>query len=847
MALGIETDPVDQIKCPSCSLQMNVTNQEVFEEFLCPDCKTTLTRPARLGNFMLIGKLGAGGMGAVFLAVDETLGRDVAIKVIRKEFGNDPKFYEQFRKEAQATAQLNHINVVQIYSFGQEKGQPYIVTELVTGGSLNDFMEDGAAVDEKLVLNLASDIAHGLQAAQDAGLTHGDIKPDNIMFDGDGRAKIMDFGLANFQGGATEPGKKKEVWGTPYYIAPEKAKKKIENYRSDQYSLGATLFHALAGEPPFEGETPTDVVLARLDVEPPDVRKENRKVHSKTASIIKRMMALSPSHRYPTYSSMQSDIEAALLQADEPIAAASTGSRGASSKSNTSSSKKGFPILPVGIGVGVLALVGVLAAVFMGGDDQPKAPKASATASATSSGTGSAKSPAVAKRSTVDPTTKEPSIITKSKKTMEFPFASSEQRKLRDAMNSFADQRVSQGNNELNQLIGDYDPASLSDVWATFYQGVAKEIFDGAGKGKAQFDRVIQSTARAPQGLSPKNLAKVFLDSNAASSVMAKAKQQKLASWYPRLSSAIVGVKAIQKNEPNVIKQLVRPLAASSYTQPEWCYAFSPVAAKLYKEAEKIEAGIKGLDANKDRARAQLVVLKNTSAAIWAPYFDNKLKAYSAPKSAASKPASKPAPKPPAKAVAKPSPKPKAAQPNAMALQDADMDMIRTRRMKAKDSLKKKDFTDATKKFTDQLEGKLKSAKGKQVYEATNDAYSELQTLPIFIADTLKKKPIPYQIGKVKGQLRVNDKGLVILKDSKVGAEIANPFASMPAKEYAKLIGGLAGMSSLSTKQKAQQAFALAVYANDVGDTNLSKSLQNGAVKLDPSLQKKVDLLFNLL
>ena len=136
------------------------------------------------------------------------------------------KFYERFKVEAQATAQLNHPNVVQIYSFGQEKGQPYIVTELVTGGSLSDLMEREGAVDPQTILKVASDIAKGLQAAQDAGLTHGDIKPDNIMFDSARRAKIMDFGLASFQGDSDGP---KESVGHAILHRSRKGKKEGGN------------------------------------------------------------------------------------------------------------------------------------------------------------------------------------------------------------------------------------------------------------------------------------------------------------------------------------------------------------------------------------------------------------------------------------------------------------------------------------------------------------------------------------------------------------------------------------------------------------------------------------------
>ena len=220
---------------------------------------------------------------------------------MRKEFGSDETFYRSFTNEARAAAQLNHVNVAQLYSFGQEKGQPYIVMELVFGERLDGLMEQGTAVEEATVLRTAIDIAQGLDAAFQAGLIHGDIKPANILYDETGRAKIVDFGLA---GHIDRKKKLKDVWGTPYYIAPEKARKKGEDQRSDQYSFGCTLWHALIGRPPFDGDTPTKVVLSRMDREPPGLQEADPSISPRTTELVERMMALKPPHRYPTYASL---------------------------------------------------------------------------------------------------------------------------------------------------------------------------------------------------------------------------------------------------------------------------------------------------------------------------------------------------------------------------------------------------------------------------------------------------------------------------------------------------------------------------------------------------------------
>ena len=257
----ITADRVERISCRKCGRHLDVSAVQPFSRVECPDCKTAQVVPMRLGPFLLLELLGAGGMGAVYRALDQSLGRYVAIKVMRRALGEDPQFVESFLREARAAAAINHRNVVQIYSCGQEKGQPYIVMELVAGGRLDQLLAKGEPLGEVRALEIGMNIAEGLKAANDIGLIHGDIKPANILFDKDGVAKVVDFGLARFMTRQSDAG---EVWGTPYYIAPEKAQGHKVDHRSDIYSLGATLYHALGAKPPFEGDTATDVVVARL-------------------------------------------------------------------------------------------------------------------------------------------------------------------------------------------------------------------------------------------------------------------------------------------------------------------------------------------------------------------------------------------------------------------------------------------------------------------------------------------------------------------------------------------------------------------------------------------------------
>ncbi|MCC5849653.1 MAG: serine/threonine protein kinase [Verrucomicrobia bacterium] len=306
--LGIFTEHVRQIGCPHCGAELDVGDFEVFENIVCPACQKEIKVPGRLGSLILIEELGRGAMGCVYLAQDETLNRLVALKVMRREYGDDPKMLETLQKEAQAMATLNHPNVVQVYSFGREQHQPYFVMELLQGERLDEMMADGGIVPEARMMEIGLDVAKGLQAAHNAGLTHGDIKPANILMDQEGVGKVVDFGLARFM----ESGDEIEVWGTPYYIAPEKARKKGEDSRSDQYSLGATMFHALAGKPPFDGANPTKVVIASLKQETPNLIEINPDVTPKTSAVIRRMMDKTPSRRYPTYASLLADMQLAL-------------------------------------------------------------------------------------------------------------------------------------------------------------------------------------------------------------------------------------------------------------------------------------------------------------------------------------------------------------------------------------------------------------------------------------------------------------------------------------------------------------------------------------------------------
>ena len=312
----VQTDRVPTLVCGKCGCEIDVADLDPFVQVECPDCSNIQTVPAKLGPFLLLNLIGTGGMGGVYYAKDESLGRFVAIKVMLKSIGENKQFVESFKREAQAVARLNHPSIVQIYSFGQEKGQPYIVMELVSGQRFDKMVESKKALDQAFVMKIGLDIAEGLKAADEAGLLHGDIKPENILLDDKLRAKLVDFGIASF----ANQGQSEGIWGTPYYIAPEKVRRQKIDCRSDIYSLGATLYHALAGHPPFEGKTPIDVVKARLQRPAPELRAVRPDVDPVVEKIIARMLEGDQGRRYPNYNSLIGDMRKAVQQLGAPSA-----------------------------------------------------------------------------------------------------------------------------------------------------------------------------------------------------------------------------------------------------------------------------------------------------------------------------------------------------------------------------------------------------------------------------------------------------------------------------------------------------------------------------------------------
>ena len=301
----IEYDRLDNMNCPACGALVDVGSIEPFSTIECPACGAAVEVPAKFAHFRLLKKLGSGGMGTTFLAEDQGLDRKVAIKVMQNFMAEDPKAFDSFKNEAQSAAKLNHPHVAQVYSFGREKDVPYLEMELVPGGDLSKFIAAGTELDPAFVIRVGMEIAEGLKAAEEGGLFHGDVKPENILFDENMNAKLVDFGLAS----RSSQGKSEELWGTPYYIAPEKVQNRKNSARSDIFSLGASLYHAIAGKPPFDGADAVEVIKARFKGPAKPLDQVRPGVEPEVARIVTRMMYSDLFQRYPNYNSLIGDMK----------------------------------------------------------------------------------------------------------------------------------------------------------------------------------------------------------------------------------------------------------------------------------------------------------------------------------------------------------------------------------------------------------------------------------------------------------------------------------------------------------------------------------------------------------
>ena len=263
----------------------------------------------RLARYEIRGFVGAGGMGEVYRAHDQKLDREVAIKVLPEGLIHDPDRLRRFDREARAAAALNHSNILDVHDLGEHEGRPFIVTELLEGESLRAVIASGRLTLAKAV-EYGRQIATGLAAAHDGGITHRDIKPANLFLTTEGQVKILDFGLAKLAPAETSPGELSQsptqtlqtetgfAMGTPGYMAPEQLHGKPADHRSDVFSLGVVLYEMVAGAHPFPGTTTAEVQAAILKEEAPNLSQANPKVPPLLEHLVSRCLEKRPEDRF---------------------------------------------------------------------------------------------------------------------------------------------------------------------------------------------------------------------------------------------------------------------------------------------------------------------------------------------------------------------------------------------------------------------------------------------------------------------------------------------------------------------------------------------------------------------
>jgi eukaryotic-like serine/threonine-protein kinase len=351
-------------------------------------------------RFRLDSRIATGGMGEVWRATDTTLGRVVAVKLLKTEYADDEMFRTRFASEAQHAAALHHPGVAAVYDFGEAAPtdgggpRPYLVMELVDGQPLSALIRPGQPLDPEVTRDLMAQAGDAIGAAHDAGIIHRDVKPGNLIVTPDRRVKITDFGIARATEGMamTQTG---QVMGTPQYLSPEQAQGGRATPASDVYSLGVVTFECLTSRRPFAGETPVATALAHLREPVPPLPAS---VPSDLAAVVTRALAKDPADRFPDATAYAAALRdpatvAAAVPPPAPTPATQVLPAAAASGPGTLATpvpppdarRRGFPWLWVLLALAVAAaIVTLIVIAAMGGDDEndprdPRSPRSSAT------------------------------------------------------------------------------------------------------------------------------------------------------------------------------------------------------------------------------------------------------------------------------------------------------------------------------------------------------------------------------------------------------------------------------------------------------------------------------------
>ena len=265
------------------------------------------------GRYELKDVVGKGGMSTVYCAYDTQLERNVALKILHDHYGEDDDYVARFRHEARAAAQLSHPGIVTVIDRGEADGRQFIVFEFVEGETLKDLVERGGPMPIRRALEVGLEVGRALAFAHQRGLIHRDVKPQNVLLNGDGRAQVTDFGIARSLEavGRTETG---TVLGTSHYIAPEQARGERVDAQTDVYSFGVVLYEVLAGQVPYSGENFLTVAMRHVNEKVPSVLEARPDAPLRLAALVERCMAKDPAERPASMDDVVAELEACLAE-----------------------------------------------------------------------------------------------------------------------------------------------------------------------------------------------------------------------------------------------------------------------------------------------------------------------------------------------------------------------------------------------------------------------------------------------------------------------------------------------------------------------------------------------------
>jgi eukaryotic-like serine/threonine-protein kinase len=310
------------------------------------------------GRYELEELVGHGGMSSVYRAHDSLLERNVALKLLHEQYNRDDEFVERFKREARLVAQLQHPNIVTVIDRGEEDGRQYIVFEYIDGENLKERVVRKGRLEIHEALEISIEVAHGLAFAHAHGLVHRDVKPQNVLLNGDGGAKVTDFGIArslDVEQGMTRAG---TVLGTSNYIAPEQASGRQVDVHTDVYSLGVVLYELLAGDVPFPGESFIAVAMKHVHERPPNILDTRADVPLRVAAAIDHALEKDPEQRFPTMDAFAAELEACLSELDRGGDSEVTAVVSARRAPRRKKSVSGWPV-----GIALLGLTAVAAIV----------------------------------------------------------------------------------------------------------------------------------------------------------------------------------------------------------------------------------------------------------------------------------------------------------------------------------------------------------------------------------------------------------------------------------------------------------------------------------------------------